>query len=72
MERVKWKQSIRVDRNATALMKLPCVRSCEKRKNGEYGYRMVDGSYVFEGMWLCEAPGGKWHGLTDWEMKNGV
>ena len=77
-----WKQLIRVDRNATAIMRLPCVVSCEKRRlpdavirgkatpTHEYLYRLVDGSYVAEGMWLCEDTDGRWKGFTNWEMKN--
>lgn len=70
MEQETWKRSVKVDKDATALMKLPCVHSCEKLSDGVYMYRMVDGSYVFEGMWLCETPEGKWKGLTEWEYQN--
>lgn len=65
-----WKQAVKVDKNATAIMKLSCVQRCEKRPNGEFLYRLIDGSYVFEGMWLCEDLDGRWHGFTEYEWGN--
>ena len=62
----KVKQAIHVGRQATDLMRLPCVYSCHKEADGTLCYLLYDwdeqGCYVevHEGQWLCEDYNGKW------------
>ena len=59
----KVKQAIRVGRNATDIMRLPCVFSCYKQADGTLRYRLLPlQRYVtaHEGQWLCEDYDGNW------------
>jgi hypothetical protein len=59
----KVKQAIRVGRNVTDMMRLPCVFSCYKRADGTFLYRLLPlQRYVtaHEGQWLCEDYNGNW------------
>ena len=61
----KVKQAIRVGRNATDIMRLPCVLSCHKQADGTLCYHLLcslKSRYVtaHEGQWLCEDYNGNW------------
>jgi hypothetical protein len=61
----KVKQAIRVGRNVTDMMRLPCVFSCHKQADGTLYYRLLvslKSRYVtaHEGQWLCEDYDGHW------------
>jgi hypothetical protein len=61
----KVKQAIRVGRNVTDMMRLPCVFSCHKQADGTLCYRLLvslKSRYVtaHEGQWLCEDYNGHW------------
>lgn len=66
MEKPKYKQEIRVGRNVTAIMELPCVFSCHKEADGNLVYLLYDwdndGNYIEarRGDWLCEDTEGRW------------
>ena len=74
MDRLNYKQMIQIGNNVTSIMKLPCVRGCEKDPtNGAllykfYPYMMVDPSPFYEaekGDWLCENELGRWDIFSD-------
>ena len=59
----KVKQAIRVGRNATDIMRLPCVCSCYKRDDDTLYYRFLSFQRhvtAHEGQWLCEDYNGNW------------
>jgi hypothetical protein len=59
----KVKQAIRVGRNVTDMMRLPCVFSCYKKADGTLCYQLLPlQRYVtaHEGQWLCEDYDGNW------------
>ena len=62
----KVKQAIHVGRNATDIMRLPCVCSCYKQADGTLCYRLQPRALkdsdvtAHEGQWLCEDYNGNW------------
>ena len=62
----KVKQAIRVGRNVTDMMRLPCVFSCYKQADGTLCYQLYDWGEplrnvtAHEGQWLCEDYDGNW------------
>ena len=72
---MKFKQCIKVGKNATDIMKLPCVYGCYKDGDGNLYYELNDWDSngenvkVFAGEWLCEGYDGKWHVLSESELQ---
>ena len=62
----KVKQAIRVGRNVTDMMRLPCIFSCYKQADGKLCYQLYDWGEplrnvtAHEGQWLCEDYDGNW------------
>ena len=63
----EYRQKIRIGRNVTNIMKLPCVFSCHKEGDDRLCYLLYDwdefGNYIEARMgdWLCEDHDGRWH-----------
>lgn len=72
---MKFKQAIKIGTHIDDIMRLPCVFSCHKEKNGELCYLLYDwddsGNYIkaYKGDWLCEGYDGRWHRLTNKEYE---
>ena len=68
-----FKRRIRVGKNATDMMKLPCVYGCYKDGDGNLYYELYDWDSngenvkVIEGEWLCEDFEGQWKVLSERE-----
>lgn len=70
-----YRQAIRIGRNVTDIMALPCVTACLK-KNDKQGHEWLQ--YIIdsdeeqvaeEGDWLVEDTDGRWHAFCDEVMK---
>ena len=69
MEKMKYKQCIKIGKNIADIMKLPCIRSCEKSSiKGVFKFKFyplkmthpVPYLTAWSGDWLCENEFGKW------------
>ena len=73
--KIRFKQTLRINDNVTAIMRLPCVFSCHKESDERLCYLLYDwddnGKYIEarKGDWLCEDEDGKWSVLTNGEYE---
>lgn len=79
-----YKVRIQIGRNATDILKLPCVIGCQKEFWGDsdirlrfelFGdtqstkFRWGESIYAYHGDWLCEDYYGVWHLLSNEEYE---
>lgn len=75
MKKQEYRQEIRIGRNVTAIMNLPCVFSCHKDADGNLVYLLYDwdndGNYIEArvGDWLCEDTEGLWSVINNNDYK---
>lgn len=53
--------TIQVDRNITAIMKLPCVNKAEKLPSENILYTLIDGNVANEGDLIHQGQNGTWY-----------
>ena len=71
---LNYKRCIQIGNDIASIIKLPCVRGCEKDLTSGvllykfYSYTMIDPSPYYEaekGDWLCEDQNGRWDIMSD-------